>query len=343
MKENKRNIKILDCTLRDGGHVNDAEFGYETIRNITQGLSKSNIDVIELGFLKNGCYSINQSSYNDVTEIYPTLPENVDENYSVMIRPDWYDISQLSECSGKIDIIRFAFYYKDFELLKKYCGIVKKKGYRVICNPVNVMGYTNNELVEMVKRVNDLLPEQFTIVDTYGSMNISDLNRIYSLVENKLDSEVSIGLHLHENMSLSYGLAQKFLEIREPSRNVMIDSSLLGMGRAPGNLCTEIIASHLNSTIGAKYDLASIYDLIGKYIEPIKAKTPWGYSPAYYMTACMNMHRSYAEHLLKEGDIPLFDIYEMLKKIDPAERKEFNKVYIDDMVKNYRCAERRKN
>ncbi|MEF9840717.1 MAG: 4-hydroxy-2-ketovalerate aldolase, partial [Lachnospiraceae bacterium] len=137
------NIQLLDCTLRDGGHVNNAEFGKKTILSIVEALSNSNVDIIELGFLRNGDFSKNQSNYNTIEEARENLPPVIkNEKYSVMIRPDWYDITQLNNCDNIIDRIRFAFYYKDIELTKKYCEFVTKKGYKFILNPVNVMGYT---------------------------------------------------------------------------------------------------------------------------------------------------------------------------------------------------------
>ena len=338
MKEttNRTDIKLLDCTLRDGGHVNDADFGIDVIKNITDGLAKSGIDFVELGFLKNGNFSLHQSSYNDVSEIYPTLPEHYSCNFSVMIRPDWYDINQLSDCDGRISTIRFAFYNRDFDLLQRYCNIVSSKGYRVICNPVNVMGYNSEELTVLAKKLNALHPEQVTIVDTYGSMNIPDLHRIYTIIEDNLDEDIRIGIHLHENMSLAYGLAQEFLRIKNLDRKAMIDGSLLGMGRMPGNLCIEIIASHFNDNYDTDYNTDIIYDLIGKYIEPIKKVIPWGYSPAYYITALLNMHRSYAEYLLKKQDISMSDINAILKSIDVSERRLFNEKYIENLYDKYK-------
>lgn len=330
------NIKLLDCTLRDGGHVNNAEFGYETIKEITYGLNRSGIDYVELGFLKDGVFTREQSSYNDVCQIYPTLPMELNSTFSVMIRPDWYDIGQLSDCDGRISVIRFAFYYKDIQLLKRYCHIARKKGYEIICNPVNIMGYTDKELIELVKQINDIYPAQMTMVDTYGSMDLSSLNRIYGLIENHLEKDIRVGLHLHENMCLSYGLVQEFLKIKNENRKAVIDGSLYGMGRIPGNLCIEVVASHFNDNYKTNYDINVIYDLIERYIEPIKKNIPWGYSPAYFITGKLNMHRSYAEYLLKCDDLRLADINNILNEVSMNERKLFNKAYIESLYMKYR-------
>lgn len=331
------NIKLLDCTLRDGGHVNNADFGSDKIRSIIQGLVSAGMDYIELGFLRDGQFSSEQALYNDVTDIYSYLPETAKKSkYTVMIRPDWYDIKQLSESDGRIDIIRFAFYYRDIVLMRQYARTVTEKNYRFICNPVNIMGYSDVELHELIKQVNDIHPEQLTIVDTYGSMTIMDLHRIYGIIEQELAEDIRIGLHLHENQSLAFGIAQEFIQIKKRDRLAVIDGSLLGMGRIPGNLCIEIIADFMNSQYGHKYDMDALYQIIGECIEPIKAEIPWGYSPAYFISARLNMHRSYAEYILKKSEFSLYDISQILKSIDMPMRSEFHNEYLEKKCEEYR-------
>lgn len=325
------NIKILDCTLRDGGHVNNSDFGSDIIKEIAHGLTKANIDYIEMGFLKNGTFSEDQSSCNDVKEMSRWIPdERGHTKYTAMIRPDWYDIGQLSDQKQKIDIIRFAFYYRDLDLMSKYAQIVRDRGYGFICNPVNVMGYTDERLRELVERLNKLQPEQLTIVDTYGALNYEDLNRIYDIIEANLDEGIRIGLHLHENQSLAYGLLHEFLRIKKPQRKTVIDASLLGMGRMPGNLCMEILANHMNAHYEEKYDLMELYRLIGTYIEPLKAKYGWGYNPAYYLTGKMNMHRSYGEFLIDKG-LSIYEIAKLLIEVPDAAKDEFHKDVIEEI------------
>lgn len=98
----------------------------------------------------------------------------------------------------------------------------------------------------------------------------SILVRFYSLCENNLDKDIVLELHLHENMAMSYSLAQTFLEIKKYERRCVIDASLNGMGRVPGNLCIELIVDYLNRNYGYQYDIDSILDAIQEYVLPIK-------------------------------------------------------------------------
>lgn len=329
-------IVLLDCTLRDGGHVNNADFGEDVIIKIIDGLVRAKLNYVELGFLKNGHFTKDQSSYNDISQIFPYLPsEQQVTKFTVMIRPDWYDIRQLSQATEQIHTIRFAFYYRDIKLLKEQISIAGKLGFHYICNPVNVMGYNDQELCELIKQINDLHPEQMTLVDTYGAMRLENLHRIYGIVECELDPGIRLGLHLHENQSLAFGLAQEFIKLHNPDRDIALDASLFGMGRMPGNLCIEIIADYLNNACNGGYDTDILYQLIGDCIEPIKQAIPWGYSPAYFITACLHMHRSYAEFLLKKPGLKLSDINHILKSIHEDMRDEYHAEHLEEQYRKY--------
>lgn len=332
------NAKILDCTLRDGSHINEGWFGKENIKNIIKDLVGSKVDIIELGFLKNGNYSEDQTFFNRVEEIYPYLESvNKNQEYSVMIRPDWYNINLLSESNGLINNIRFAFYYKDIELTKEYCKVAKDKGYNIFLNPVNIMSYNEEQLIEMLQVVNEVKPYCVTIVDTFGAMQINDLEFIYNKYEEILNKNIVIGLHLHENLSLTFALAQHFLNFKRKERKVIIDGSLLGMGRAPGNLCIEVILNYFNEMYSGKYELSFIYNCISNIIEPIKEKNKWGYSPEYFLTGMLKIHRSYAEYLINKKELSLNDIAFILKEIKSEKRKKiYDEKYIEKLYLDYK-------
>ncbi len=333
------NIEVLDCTLRDGGHVNNAAFGHDNILAIENALVKSNVDIIELGFLKNGVFSIDQSNYNRMEDVYENLKHIKEKRkYSVMIRPDWYDISQLSERTGDISLIRFAFYLKDIELTKKYCSIARKLGYEIAMNPVNIMGYKDEDLIYILKEANDLKPSVINIVDTFGSIQSVDLEHIYELFEKYLSGDIRIGLHLHENMSSAFMLMQHFLKIKNPERKSVIDGSLLGMGRVPGNLPIEILMDYMNAYRGHNYNLEPVLEVISKVIEPEKKKREWGYHPAYYFTGKRQIHRSFAEYYIDcRKDLNLADIFGIFNLLkDDSDKMMFSKDKADEYVRIYR-------
>ncbi len=330
-------IKLLDCTLRDGGYVNNWEFG-DNRKDIVKTLVDAKIDLIEMGFLRDGKFSSEQTLYNRVEEIYPYIESFPNMKFGVMIRPDWYDISQLTDDASRISFIRFAFYYKDRKLTENYCNVVKKRGYHVFLNAVNICSYSMGELVELVEFINFVHPDVMTIVDTFGSLTMESLKRYYTYIEEHLDKEIGIGCHLHDNMILSAALMQIFLEISNKDRELVLDGSLNGMGRIPGNLPTEALIDIVNSFIGeASYDANPVLRTISKYILPIKEKSWWGYSPAFYQSGRLKVHRSYPEYYLKDSNLSLEDIKIMLEMISETENKwAYDKDYADRIRRVYK-------
>ena len=161
------------------------------------------------------------------------------------------------------------------------------------------------------------------------------LQRITALADHNLDPAIRLGLHLHENMALSFCLAQEFLEM-PLQRDKTVDASLIGMGRIPGNLPIELTADYMNENCARHFDLDQIMDAIQDYIAPIKGESPWGYTPAYFLSARFNLHRNYAEHYLGKGDLTNRDINHILAAIAPEKKTAFDKAYADTLYQEYK-------
>ena len=330
-------LKLLDCTLRDGGYINEWRFGYENIRDIVRSLVKAGTDIVEVGFLRNVDYDPDCTRWNTVAELKKILPaDRKNVMFSGMALHNFYDIDKLEPWDGTgIDLIRVTFHDYDIEEGLAFCKKAQDKGYKISCNPINIMGYSDAGVLWLVEQVNKLHPYAFSIVDTFGSMRQQDLDRIVSLVDNNLAKDITLGLHLHENMALSSSLAQSFVN-KHLNRDVIVDASLLGMGRTPGNLCIELIADYLNLNFGKQYDIDCMLDAIQDQIMPIREKEPWGYSPPYFLSARYNLHRNYAEHLLGKGDLSNRDINHILSRIAPEKKTAFDAAYADELYAQYK-------
>lgn len=106
-----------------------------------------------------------------------------------------------------------------------------KKGYLVQFNPMDSISYTDEARAILIEKVNKVKPASFSIVDTFGAMDMSDLVHIFKQVDSLLDKEIKIGLHSHDNLGLSCALAERMIELAEESgRDIIVDGSLFGMG-----------------------------------------------------------------------------------------------------------------
>lgn len=294
------------------------------------------VDVIELGYLKNTAYDNNRSLYNTVAEAKRIIPEKTDgQEYSLMVQEDKWDWGRLEPCDSIIRHIRVSFHKYDVNEGLQLCELVKRSGYICHCNPINIMGYNDRELLDLIDKVNETCPDVFTIVDTFGSMTINDIKRISSLLQNNLRVEIKISAHLHENLGLAYSLAQEFISYFENKKDIFIDASLNGIGRIPGNLCIELVMDYLIREKRGIYNINFIYDAIDDFIAKIKQECPWGYAVPYALSAMYNLHRTYPEFLIKKGTLKTKDIRAILESIIPEEKVIFNQEYIQSLYNNY--------
>lgn len=331
------NIKLLDCTLRDGGYINDWNFGYHTIKSIIRKLVDSQVDYVEVGFLRDCEYDRDRTLFNSCVEMLPILPEKRGNTMFVaMALHNQYHVDKLEPYDGRtIDAVRVTFHDYDVDEGLAFIRRVKEKGYKVFCNPINIMGYSDEKILELLRKVNEIQPYAFSVVDTFGSMMKADLQRIYSLIEHNLDPSVIIGLHLHENLALSYSLAQDFIDMKASGRGSVIDASMLGMGRVPGNLCLELIMDYMNKTQGGIYDVNPVLDGIDDHIEQLKQIEPWGYSIAYALSAKFNLHRNYAEFLLGKGQLRAKQINHILASIEEHKKTAYDEAYVEELYRNF--------
>lgn len=331
-------LRLLDCTLRDGGYVNHWKWGFHCARAIIRCLVRADIDFVEIGFLKDtDKYNEDVTVCNTIEELNSFIPENSsDACFSAMAMNGAYDIKKLTPYSGSgIQLIRVTAHEYDLEEGMKFAQQIKKLGYLVSINPINIMGYNDEKILQIIDRVNEIHPYQFSIVDTFGSMKRKDLNRIISMADHNLARDIRLGLHLHENMSLSCSLAQQFADMHL-NRPAVIDGSLFGMGRTPGNLPIELIADYLNEYAEKKYDIDYLLDAIQDYIEPIKGNSKWGYTPSYFLSAKYGLHRSYAEYYMRRGDLSNRDISHILASFDKGKTTAFDQQYAQMMYLQYK-------
>lgn len=333
------NIKLLDCTLRDGGYINNWNFGFHTTKDIIKKLVDSQVDYVEVGFLRDCEYDKDCSLFNNCSEmeaVLPTPEKRGKTRFTAMALHNKYDINKLEPYDGKtIEAIRVTFHDYDIDEGLAFVEKAKEKGYKVFCNPINIMGYSDEMILNLLQKVNKIQPYAFSIVDTFGSMMKADLQRIYSLVEHNMDKSIVVGLHLHENLALSYSLAQEFIAMKAAERQAVIDGSMLGMGRVPGNLCLELIMDYMNRNQGGTYDVNPVLDGVDDHIVQLKQIEPWGYNTAYALSAKYNLHRNYAEFLLNKGRLRAKQINQILGSIEESRKTAYDEAYIEELYENY--------
>lgn len=335
-------IQVLDCTLRDGGYCNEWRFGFDNAKLITAGLVEANIEIIECGFVTNkGVYNLDATKFNTFDQIAAIIPENRNNKIFVaMANYGEYDIDAIPPYDGtSVDGIRIAFHKKNRYEALKLCKKIKDKGYLVFIQAMVSLSYTDDEFLELIRLVNEFEPYAFYIVDSFGMMKGKDLTRLFYMVEHNLKENIWIGFHSHNNMQLAYSNAQKLTTV-QTSRNLIIDSSIYGMGRGAGNLNTELFVEYLNENAGKQYDLKPLLTIIDKILNPFHEMKYWGYSLPNYISAAHNAHPNYAGYLDEKKTLTFEDMNAIFDMMDDDKKVSYDKMYIEELYLRYQEKDR---
>ena len=339
-------IKLLDCTLRDGGYVNDWKFGHDNIESIFERLVDAGVDVIEIGFLDDRRpFDIDRSIMPD-TDSVEKIYGNLDRKQAQIVGMIDYgtcDISNIKPCSESyIDGIRVIFKKGIMHEAMEYCRAIKKLGYKVYSQLVSITSYTDEELLELISLVNDVKPYAVSMVDTYGLLHPEDLLHYYEILDANVDSTIGIGFHAHNNFQLAYANALAFLG-KETDRDIVVDATLYGMGKSAGNAPLELVSMRLNEKYGKSYNINPMLEAIQESIMGFYDKAPWGYKMFFYLCALNDCHPNYLTLYKDKHNLSVYKLNDILYMIEPEDKKLlYDKIVAEQLYDQFvteKCSE----
>ena len=280
------NCKILDCTIRDGGLVNNWDFSVEFVQDLYRGLSAAGVEYMEIGY-KNSPKLLKGEAgpwrFLDEQFLRTVIPHKTETKLSALVdigRVDEHDILPRSE--SMLDLIRVACYIKDvdkgLELVQKFHDM----GYETSLNIMALSHVLENELEEAFVDIGLSPVDIVYIVDSYGSMDRKDMEYLIDKFQTFLPHK-QLGIHTHNNMQLAF--ANTLVGVEKGI--VFLDSSVYGMGRAAGNCPTELLVSYLKNP---RYELRPVLDIIERHMITLREKVEWGYIIPYMISGAFNEH-----------------------------------------------------
>ena len=284
----KPEIKVLDCSIRDGGLINQWQFTDELVRATYQHLSEAGIDYMEIG------YKASKSQFDpakfgkwrfcaddDVRRVIDGVESELKLACMVDIgRVEAEDI--LPREQSPFSLIRVACYIKDIDKAIALGEMIMDKGYETT---VNIMAVSTNLEREIDEALDDLsrtaIPAVY-VVDSYGAMHPEDVTFLVQKYKAALQAK-TIGIHTHNNRQLAFG--NTIQAIIDGAR--MLDASVYGIGRGPGNCCLELLLTFLQNP---KFKLRPVLQLLQEHYLPLREKIEWGYIIPYMITGMLNEH-----------------------------------------------------
>lgn len=331
-------INLLDCTLRDGGYVNEWNFEHNTIVCMFNRLVDTNLEIIEVGLLDDREeFNINRTIQPN-TKCYDEIFKGCDKKKSLvfaMIDYGTCDIENISNCSETfLDGIRIIFKKPNAKKAIEFGKQLMKKGYKVCFQLVSITAYDDRDILDLVDEVNKIDTYCVSIVDTYGLLHNDELLHYYQLLDHNLNKNIILGYHAHNNFQLAYSNCIDVIK-NNTSREMVIDGTVYGMGKSAGNAPLELLAMFLNKTSGKDYDINQILEVIDVNIMKIYNEKYWGYNLLYYLSASNDCHPSYVNYLLSKKTLSVKSINDVLKNITVNNKLDYDNKVIKDLYEKY--------
>ena len=285
----REKIKVLDCTVRDGGLMNNHNFDLRFVREVYKALSEAGIDYMEIGY-KNSQRLFSNKEYGkwkfcldqDIREVIRGIESAT--KISVMVDVDRVDIEDiLPKKDSPVDMIRVATYVKDVDKAIFLTNHFADKGYETAVNIMAISRALDNELTECLQQLEkECYAKIINIVDSFGSLYQETTEFLIKKAKSILKSK-EVGMHAHNNQQLAFA---NTIEAIIHDANY-VDTTIFGLGRAAGNCPTELILGFLKNP---KYDIRPILDVISKEFIPLQKKIEWGYFIPYAITGILDEH-----------------------------------------------------
>jgi 4-hydroxy 2-oxovalerate aldolase len=300
-------LNVLDCTIRDGGLMNDSQFEDGTVRAVYDACVAGGVDYMEIGYkASKRLFSTDQYGdwrFSDEDSIRRVIGDN-DSSLKISVMADAekcdYKTDILPKSESVIDLVRVACYIHQIPLALDMVKDAHDKGYEAALNVMSVSVVQEHELDAALALFAKSEARSIYLVDSFGhlySEQVRYLMQKYLKYAKPAGKEV--GIHAHNNLQLAYA---NTLEAVIQGAN-MVDATMAGLGRGAGNCPLELLIGFLHNP---KYHLRPILDCVENKIEPMRAKLKWGYDPAYLVTGLLNQHPRTAMKFMEadeRGDI----------------------------------------
>jgi 4-hydroxy 2-oxovalerate aldolase len=296
----REQIKVLDCTIRDGGLMNNHDFDEHFVRAIYKAVSEAGIDYMEIGYKnsrrlfpgdKYGAWKF--CSDEDIRKVTEGIPSKT--KLSVMVDVDRVDLDDIKpKKESPVTMIRTACYVKDVDKAIFLANHLADKGYETAVNLMAISKVLEVDLNECLQQLEkECKCNVVYLVDSNGALYQETTEYLVKKAKSIIKTK-EIGVHAHNNQQLAFG---NTIEAIIHNANYL-DSTIFGMGRAAGNCPTELLLGFLKNP---KYDIRPILDVISKEMIPLSKKVEWGYVIPYAITGILDEHPKSALEL-RESD-----------------------------------------
>jgi 4-hydroxy 2-oxovalerate aldolase len=310
----RKEIKVIDCTVRDGGLMNKWQFNSKFVRHVYNALSEAGVDYMEIGYLSSKS-AFDSNEYGpwrfcfekDLKKIIGDDEKKIKMSAMADIgRIDYKDIPPASESS--LDMVRVACYVHQIDTAIDLAHHCQDKGYETTINLMAVSTVGIRDLNEALEDLDKSKVPIVYLVDSFGAFYCEDIDTLSQKYIERLPDKI-IGAHFHNNQQLAF--ANTISGIINGIN--YLDATLYGIGRGAGNCPLELLLSFLKNP---KFKVRPLIKCIENEIFPWAKKIDWGYSVPYMLSGVMNQHpRTAMAHMESDNSEKITEFYDSVVDI----------------------------
>lgn len=325
-------IKILDCTFRDGGYYNNWNFPLNVVTNHLQNSHKLGIEYVEVGFrflsrnTSNGYFAFSDPEFVEFLNEFKTTKFSLMFNASDLILAQKFGRDTLNDFMSvkkfkeqKIDLVRIATHYINFSDLDYVIDSYKDSNIEIAINLMQVSEYSQIIIEEFVEYCESRNVNFIYFADSLGSLRPANVSKICKIIKSK--TSIPFGIHAHDNLGLA--LINTINAIENGAS--MVDASICGMGRGAGNTILEELIEYLfleDNKLNSEF-----LDIIENYFDPLKKRLGWGKNLLHFKTGLRKLHPTYSQELTSLNNISLSQKSDYITNI--SKYKNSNKFNVD--------------
>ena len=284
--DRRRRIKVLDCTIRDGGICNDFQFDHELVRRVFHSLVAAGVDTMEVGY-RTSPGALDASRFGPWRFCEPEDLERAVEPGRIQLTT-MVDIGRIETTDiparrdSVIDGVRIATYAHQLDEALRVLEHCLEQGYETWMNVMAVSTLSPDEVDRFLLRLAGSGVHNVAIVDSFGAMYPFHVRYLVHKYMNYLGEGIKVGVHFHNNQQQAF--ANSITAIDEGVD--FVDATILGMGRGAGNCPLELLLFYLDNP---RYDVTPILDMVETFAE-LGEELRWGYQLPYAITGYHNVH-----------------------------------------------------
>jgi len=299
-------LRVLDCTIRDGGLINAHKFSDEFVRAVYDTCVAAGIDAMEIGY-KNSDRIFPRAEFGpwrfcDEEDLERVVGDHDEERTGLVLsamadagKSDWKDKIVPREQSV-LGMIRVAFYAHQVDEAVQMIEHAHNQGYETCANLMAVSNITEIEIDVVLDAIRSTPAKTMVIVDSFGHLHRAHIHLLYEQYTKALEGTgKEIGIHAHNNLQLAFANTIESIDLGANRA----DATMGGLGRGAGNCPMELLLGLLRNP---KFDLRPVIQFLQDYIHPLRESLEWGALVPYNITGHLNLHPRHAIEFLASED-----------------------------------------